>query len=283
MEHFDTVSLLCYDSIYYKVEGFMRYHIDTIPVWDAVKLLGECPLCAIRRRNELHEIQRFLGGSVMEPDTRIQVNDKGFCKHHQQMLFKESNKLGHALMLHTHLCETEKKLNEMYDKAIKASTDLSSAGIFQRVSGKTNAPKDVLKSIADNIQSINDSCIICDSLNENMKRYAYTFLHLFKTDKEFKKAIESSKGVCLPDFALLLRIASDILSGKQLADFVETLVMLQKENLKRIEDEVQFFTLKFDYRNQDKPWGDSKDAVERTVNKLQGYCVGEDPYPKDKR
>ena len=31
----------------------MRYHIDTIPVWDAVKQQGECPLCALRRRNEL--------------------------------------------------------------------------------------------------------------------------------------------------------------------------------------------------------------------------------------
>ena len=65
----------------------MRYHLDTIPVWDAMKLLGECPLCAIRRRVELNDIQRFLGGSVMEPDVRIQVNQKGFCSHHQQMLF----------------------------------------------------------------------------------------------------------------------------------------------------------------------------------------------------
>ena len=28
----------------------MRYHIDTIPVWDALKLEGECFLCALRRK-----------------------------------------------------------------------------------------------------------------------------------------------------------------------------------------------------------------------------------------
>ena len=31
----------------------MRYHIDTIPVWDAMKLEGECLLCALERKTEL--------------------------------------------------------------------------------------------------------------------------------------------------------------------------------------------------------------------------------------
>ena len=35
----------------------MRYHIDTIPVWDAMKLEGECPLCALRRKLELGEVE----------------------------------------------------------------------------------------------------------------------------------------------------------------------------------------------------------------------------------
>ena len=34
-------------------------------------------------------------------------------------------------------------------------------------------------------------------------------------------------------------------------------------------------TLKFDYRNKDKPWGNSQDAVERAINKLRGKCVGD--------
>ena len=31
----------------------MRYHIDTIPVWDAAKLDGECLFCALKRKTEL--------------------------------------------------------------------------------------------------------------------------------------------------------------------------------------------------------------------------------------
>ena len=88
----------------------MKYHIDTIPVWDAVKLDTECLLCALRKKTEEQEIQRYLGASVMEPDIRIQVNNKGFCGYHHQMLFAQSNRLGHALMLHSHVIELRKKL-----------------------------------------------------------------------------------------------------------------------------------------------------------------------------
>ena len=81
----------------------MKYHIDTIPVWDAIKLDGECFLCALKRKTEIGEVEHYLGASVMEPDTRIQVNKKGFCCNHQRMLYALDNRLGHALMLESHL------------------------------------------------------------------------------------------------------------------------------------------------------------------------------------
>ena len=68
----------------------MRYHIDTIPVWDAMKLNGECLMCALERKTELGEAERYLGASVMEPDVRVKVNDKGFCRKHHAMLFMRS-------------------------------------------------------------------------------------------------------------------------------------------------------------------------------------------------
>ena len=64
--------------------------------------------------------------------------------------------------------------------------------------------------------------------------------------------------------------------------FAGLLATLTRDNLSRMEKDIEWFTLKFDYRNQDKPWGDSKDAVERTVNKLRGWCVGAEPNPKEK-
>ena len=52
------------------------------------------------------------------------------------------------------------------------------------------------------------------------------------------------------------------------------MLSLVKANLTQDEKDLEWFTLKFDYRNQQKPWGNSRDALERTVNRLRGLCVG---------
>jgi len=44
----------------------------------------------------------------------------------------------------------------------------------------------------------------------------------------------------------------------------------QNTSLETMCKDIEWFTLKFDYRNQDKPWGNSKDAVPRTIRKLLG-------------
>ena len=48
------------------------------------------------------------------------------------------------------------------------------------------------------------------------------------------------------------------------------------KNFERLEGEIEWFTKKFDYRNSDKPWGNSRDAVKRSVNKLRWHVVDED-------
>ena len=55
----------------------MQYHLDTIPVWEAMEQKPECPLCALRYQTEQEEIERTLGAGVMEPDVRIRFNERG--------------------------------------------------------------------------------------------------------------------------------------------------------------------------------------------------------------
>ena len=257
----------------------MRYHIDTIPVWDAVKLEGECPLCALRRRNELIDVDRFLGASVMEPDTRIKVNAKGFCPRHQALLYAQQNRLGHALMMHSHLKETMERLKPVLRDCRAAGKKSGETPAIQRMMGKS-AGKEGLRDAAKRVREISESCILCDTIEENTRRYAYTLLHLYKTDSAFRKAFAASKGVCLPDMALLIEMAEECLSGQILADFINDLCAAEERSLQKMEGDLEGFTLKFDYRNADKPWGDSRDALERTVNKLQSWCVGAEPNPK---
>ncbi len=161
----------------------MRYHIDTIPVWDAVKLDSECLLCALRRQIERGEVERFLGGSVMEPDTRVRVNAKGFCQRHHVLLYAQQNRLGHALMTHTHMKETRAKA----DKILQAAAEDALQGgnsLFRRF-GKGD--QDSLTAAADALDQLTSTCILCDSIADNMQRYAYTLLHLYTHDSAFKE------------------------------------------------------------------------------------------------
>lgn len=259
----------------------MRYHIDTIPLWDAVKIEGECALCALRRKNELADIDRFLGASVMEPDSRIQVNKKGFCQAHQQMLFNQKNRLGLGLLMDSHIKELESKVDTVLKKAVDSAKEGTEASTFKRmVAGKNASANKEVVTTAKELESYTHSCILCDSLESNMNRYIHTFFHLWQKDSTFKQAIKDSKGFCIPDTSLLLSIAGEKLTGEQLMEFVAVIQQLTKSNLKRLEEELEWFTLKFDYRNKEKSWGNSKDALERTINKLRGWCVGEEPNPK---
>lgn len=260
----------------------MRYHIDTIPVWDAMKLDGECFLCALKRKTEIGEVEHYLGASVMEPDTRIQVNKKGFCCHHQKMLtvIGKDNRLGHALMLESHVAETRERLQKICKEIRKAGKG-SGGSLFARLTGKAPSKADLMAEAADHLGELTQTCIVCDSISENMGRYLHTFFHLYQNDSEFRKKFEAGKGMCIPHAVELLKLAPEELSGSNLASFASTVARLEEENFDRMQEDISWFCRKFDYRYYDEPWKNSRDAIERTVNKLRGWCIGEEPNPRD--
>ncbi|MBQ8160191.1 MAG: hypothetical protein IJ083_05505 [Clostridia bacterium] len=258
----------------------MKYHIDTIPVWDAVKLDGECFLCALHRKMELGEAERYLGASVMEPDTRIQVNELGFCRRHHAMLYSMSNRLGHALMLESHLNVTREKMEKISGKLSSAASALEKASFGKIGRAGQNAREEILRQ-AKALSDMSDSCILCASIQENMDRYLHTFFHLYKNDSEFRERIQHSKGICLPHMGDLIRVSADELSSKECAAFIQMILKLQKENMDRMQEDISWFIKKFDYRFQNEPWKNSQDAVPRAVNKLRGWCVGDEPNPEE--
>lgn len=242
----------------------MQYHLDTIPVWEAMEQDGPCPLCALYQKCEASEIDRSLGGSVMEPDARIRVNERGMCQRHHQQLFAMQNRLGHALLADSHTKELLKRLDAL-EKRLPAEG--GKRGLF---AGKGGGLDEAIRAL----EEMTASCVVCEDIESHMERYLYTFLHLWKTDKAFRAKWDASKGVCLPHAGLLLERAQKHLGGAQQADFARELLALVKSNLAQDEKDLEWFTLKFDYRNQQKPWGNSRNALERTVNRLRGQCVG---------
>jgi len=250
----------------------MKYHIDTIPVWDALKQGGECPLCTLENNAEKSYIDSFLGASVMEPDTRMEVNKKGFCPQHFTMLFNARNRLGLALMAHTYLQETTKdfEMNAAKLKNVASKTSTSYAAMFF-----SKDKHDHLSEFTQHIKQHSKNCIICDRLQNTLNRYAYTILHLWNTDSEFKSVLMVSRGFCLPHLATTIDIAKETMSSTKVTQWTNEVIPLIANALKQLEDEIYWFTQKFDYRNQDKPWRNSKDALPRVLQKLMGRFTTE--------
>lgn len=252
----------------------MKYHIDTIPLWNAIKLQSECPLCILHRHLELQECEKFLGASVMDPDTRIRVNEKGFCKAHQKMLIGGNNRLGLALLMQSHI----DKVKPAIFKTLHSIQSEGGSKLFPF--GK--ATKSNVEQVQENLRNSSRSCILCESLDTLMKRYCENFVILWKNDSAFRAAFNKSKGLCVEHIADLLPAIEKHCSAKEKQEFLATIERLLQENLARQEEELATFIKKFDYRNTDMPWGNSKDAVERCINRMQGWCVGEEPHPDDR-
>ena len=252
----------------------MRYHIDTIPVWDSVKEGKGCPLCRLRLTVEENDVDRFLGGSVMEPDTRIRVNAKGFCPRHQGLLYGRQNRLGHALMMHSHLQETRKQVAALLGAEAGTLKKSGKGSLVRRISSRRDV-KEEAAACADKLKALASSCILCDSITENMLRYSYTLLHLYTTDASFRSLFRQNGCVCLPCAADLMKMAAAELSADQLGDLVEDLAAGLAETMDQEDRDLKNFTLQFDWHNAGKTLEGSTGSLERTVNTLRGCCLKE--------
>ena len=251
----------------------MKYQIDTIPVWEALEFQGDCMLCTLHAKTEADEINRALGASVMEPDVRVRTNQHGVCRRHQQMLFAAPNRLGHALLMDTHAAEVLHKLEKIKKKA-QNGKEPAVRPFSAR--GSDNATAFALRELAAH-------CVVCETVQTHMNRYLYTMLYLWKTETKFQKQFAGSKGVCIPHAADLIEASAEHLNAKQRKEFIDVCLNMLTVQLSEDEKDLNWFTQKFDYKNQHKPCGNSKNAIERTVNRLRGYCLGDVPFAKPKK
>ena len=93
--------------------------------------------------------------------------------------------------------------------------------------------------------------------------------------------MEHSKGFCLRHFPQLLRQAEEKLPNAQREWFYSAVFRVTEENLTRVKEDLDWFVAKFDYRNATADWKNSRDAVSRAMQKLEGIYVADPPYKKD--
>lgn len=226
--------------------------IYTIPINEAFEnsaadhSLG-CPFCSIYNKFEQDELSLILGASMMEPDVRIKTNQLGFCTHHYKMMFDAGKRLPLALILESHL-ETVAE-NMHLNKLIPARSG---------------------KNAAKNLTRLSDTCYVCERIQRNFTHMMDNAVSMFMSDSAFRKKCADQPCFCLDHYAQFLEMAQQKLKGKDFALLYKTVLQVEEKYLAKVQSNVSFFVKKFDYRYENEPWGDAKDAVEKAIIALTG-------------
>ncbi len=235
----------------------MREQIYEIPINDAFAVDCECPICTLYKTLEDDAVEYTMGPSYMEDDTRAKTDAAGFCEKHIHMIYHQDNRLGMAWVMKTH-----------FDKIIRDVEKLTPRDPSKLLKKELASSK-----LVNYLDTLNDNCFICNRINDFFGRYIDTVFTLYKTSDEFRDRFRACKGFCNPHYALLLKLSPKYLRGSELEDFVSLINRMYIENMERVRDDLAWFINKFDYKYQDEPWKNAKDAIPRSVIKTNATFI----------
>ena len=92
---------------------------------------------------------------------------------------------------------------------------------------------------------------------------------LWEKDRDFRDRFASIPYFCLPHYKRLLIAARGALSKKLFSDFTDAVTQVTMTYFESLREDVSWFCRKFDYRYDAEPWGNAKDAPDRTVSFLK--------------
>ena len=143
-------------------------------------------------------------------------------------------------------------------------------------------PENPQTSIGNWVKEQSSNCYICDYYKDTYNRYLDTFFELYRKNAEYQEIFKNSKGFCLPHFADLIETAEVVLSDKEKNSFYDSIFSLMTENLQRVTEDLEWFCDKFDFRNKDADWKNSRDAIQRGMQKAAGGYPADPIYKADR-
>ena len=254
----------------------MKQQLYMIPVMDALRAKDECPFCLIEKELEEHSLDFVLGSqsSYMESDVREQTDETGFCREHFKMMFQYGNHLGSSMILETHL----KKLSAELKNEMEHDSGAVKKGLFSHFHKDASVQEEGSR-VGRWIRKKEKTCYICDHIKSNYKLYVSTFFELCRrAEPEFTELLKTGKGFCIHHFADVMDGAEKYLKEDEQKALKEIIIPQMNENLNRVIGDLEWFQVKYDYRFRDADWKDSKDAVQRGMQKIAGGYPAKPPY-----
>lgn len=230
----------------------MKFELETIPVWESYTEQSGCPICYLAESLEKRYVDFFLGGAVMAPEVRVEVNKKGFCPRHWVLLYNGKNKLGLSLMVRTHRDESEAAIEK----------------VLSKLSGKAGEKQ--VDAACARIQELSKTCLVCDKIEHTLDNYRFTIAKLHQTNEEFRAAFAASSGICRPHLPGVVRVAASVLRGDAATTFFVTLKNVLARRARAEAADLDAWIESFDYKAKEPLTDEQRQAPARNIKRLAG-------------
>jgi hypothetical protein len=136
--------------------------------------------------------------------------------------------------------------------------------------GTVRKARKALSPLIEALTAEERSCMICERLETAIANYAFTVLTLYRTDPEFAERFRQSEGFCLPHLRTTLEVAPDVLSPADIAAWLTDLFGVHDDAVRRLSEELEEMTKRYDYRATEPVTEKLKESVPRAIEKLVG-------------
>lgn len=225
----------------------MKENICTIPINDLFLPRQGCPICSMEKMLEETYVEFSVGDAMMEPSVRIEMNKKGFCRRHFQQMLQAGKKLPNALIIQSHLQEI---IDNIMPEKCPAKPD---------------------KKALEKITELEGSCYVCHRIDKDLRHLTATVFAEYQRSREFRELYKSQPYICLNHYALIMKLAGGKggVASKIMPEFHRDTYRLTQSYLMRLKEDITKLCSMFDYRNAGGDFGNSKDAIERSVEFLR--------------
>ena len=112
---------------------------------------------------------------------------------------------------------------------------------------------------------------------KNIGHLLESMLKLWQNDEDFRQLYAQQEYICMPHYTMVLEAAQK-LPKKNYNPFEAETSRLAKAYLDTLCHDVTHFCRMFDYRNAGGDWGNSRDAIERSIR----YLTSREPEDRQK-
>ncbi len=233
----------------------------------------ECVLCRLAERSVRRALRDIFAEFVNDPPLRLRLRQsRGFCAAHVPLMSGSGEALGIAILCHDLAGETLRRWSEngssRYDNQSEPSKSLSvtkasegnaNIGTVSFLSGLKRFISNFGRFSRSGELRVREPCPLCNVLLESEKRYVAALaagLHRV----EIWETLQSSGFLCI-------RHVENV-AAKSQKEIAARLIISESERLKLLQNELEEFIRKNDYRFQHETMGTENDSWRRALTTL---------------